>query len=71
MRKQKPTKPDNRLSKALIAAAIILVTIAAFRPVIRSEFVNNDDIDYVTKNPHVQSKIFLKEIKTQAMFLTG
>ena len=38
-----------------IAIALALVTLAVFSPVVRFQFVNYDDPDFVTANPHVQA----------------
>src|SRR4051812_8243392 len=48
------TNRDPRLTAALIAGALFLVTMAVFWPAVHNEFVNYDDPDYVTSNPHVQ-----------------
>jgi tetratricopeptide (TPR) repeat protein len=37
----------------LMAVALACVTVVAFLPALRCEFVNFDDTDYVTRNPHV------------------
>ena len=39
---------------AAISAALVIVTLAAFRGVLSSEFVNYDDDRYVTENVHVR-----------------
>ena len=42
-----------RRSDALVAAALVVATLAVYAPVRSHEFVNYDDPDYVTANPHV------------------
>ena len=37
-----------------MAATLVISTILVFWPVVQNEFVNYDDPDYVTANPHVQ-----------------
>jgi protein O-mannosyl-transferase len=39
----------------LICALLAILTFAAFWPVLRNGFVNYDDPEYVTENPHVQT----------------
>src|SRR4051794_36611904 len=39
----------------LLCLALVLATCAVYFPVSRNEFVNYDDPDYVTSNPHVQA----------------
>jgi tetratricopeptide (TPR) repeat protein len=48
-----PSKIRNL--KILICCGLAAVTLAAYWQVRRQEFVNYDDVDYVTGNPHVQS----------------
>lgn len=40
---------------AFLAALLVVVALTAFWPVLRAEFVNYDDPDYVTSNAHVQA----------------
>ena len=50
------TTEDTKRRRRRTAAACALlaaVTLAAFGPVVGNEFVNYDDRDYVTVNPHV------------------
>jgi hypothetical protein len=47
-----PMRPDPSL---WIAIALALVTLAVFCPVTGFQFVNYDDTDFVTGNPHVQA----------------
>ncbi len=46
--------------------AILVVSIAAFSPILQNAFLNWDDIDYITNNPTIQSLDFthLKDIFT-------
>src|SRR5690242_16134740 len=61
----------DRLFRSPVFLSILLaaLTLLVFLPVIRSEFVNYDDPDYVTANPHVQKGITLNNI--QWAFTTG
>lgn len=45
-------KPATRTA-IVLALALIAVTVALFWPVTRCDFINYDDPDYVTDNPHV------------------
>ena len=47
----------------LMAALLVLVTIAIYWPVMRHDFVNYDDNVYVTSNVHVQNGLTLEDIK--------
>src|SRR5215468_6244235 len=56
---QSADQPSGALRRALAHPAVICVllagaTVAAFWPVTHAEFINYDDQDYVTENPHVQ-----------------
>lgn len=42
------------ISSAILAVALVGVTVAVFLPVTRSGFVSFDDYSYVVENPHVQ-----------------
>src|SRR5437870_1961216 len=42
-------------SPAFLSLLLALATFAVFLPVAKNDFVNYDDPDYVTANPHVQS----------------
>jgi tetratricopeptide (TPR) repeat protein len=55
-----PTKPPSSL---WIAIALALVTMAVFCPVTRFQFVNYDDTDFVTANPHVQAGLTVEGFK--------
>jgi tetratricopeptide (TPR) repeat protein len=41
----------------LIAVLLVLVTIALYWPAMRCDFINYDDPDYVTANPHIQGRL--------------
>src|SRR5690348_1463331 len=43
----------NTWRATLIAALLGAVTLAAFWPVLRNDFIRYDDRDYITANPHV------------------
>src|SRR4051812_40303401 len=45
---------DGTFLVGSISAALIILTLAVFSPVVRNEFVNYDDPEYVTANLHVQ-----------------
>ena len=47
----------------LMAALLVLVTIALYWPVMRHDFVNYDDNLYVTANVHVQNGLTLENLK--------
>ncbi|MGA2787076.1 MAG: tetratricopeptide repeat protein [Verrucomicrobiota bacterium] len=49
-----PAVAGLRFRVWLPAALLALVTIAAYWPAMRCDFVNFDDPDYITANPHVQ-----------------
>ncbi len=40
-----------------------LLTLALYAPAVRNDFVNYDDPDYVTSNPHVQAGLTLANVK--------
>jgi hypothetical protein len=52
-----------RLPVWLMAALLVLVTIAVYWPVTQCEFVNYDDHRYVTSNIHVQNGLTWESIK--------
>ena len=55
-----PSRNDVPGARALaLAAALVLVTLVVYWPVVGSEFVNLDDDRYVTANPHVQRGLSL------------
>ena len=47
----------------LIAALLVLVAIAVYWPATGHDFVNYDDPDYVTANPHVQGGLYWAGVK--------
>jgi hypothetical protein len=47
----------------LMAALLVLVTMAIYWPVMRHDFVNYDDTVYVTANAHVQDGLTLENMK--------
>ncbi len=51
------SSPTGNKYAWMLAAALALITFAAYSPVLNYPFVNYDDVDYVTKNPHVQQGI--------------
>jgi protein O-mannosyl-transferase len=55
MSARKPPPPPARPASPWIAIALALVTLAVFSPVTSFQFVNYDDTDFVTANPHVQA----------------
>jgi tetratricopeptide (TPR) repeat protein len=56
-------------SKIAISGALALLTLVVFLPVVRNEFVNYDDADYVTANQQVQDALTWDGIKWA--FTTG
>jgi Tfp pilus assembly protein PilF len=46
-----------------IGAALVLLTLLGFWPVIGNGFINYDDDEYVTENPHVQAGLTLNGIR--------
>jgi tetratricopeptide (TPR) repeat protein len=69
--KSKPAPPGPRAPKTarpriparLLAALLVLVTIAIYWPATRCDFINFDDPTYVTENPHVQSGLNWESVK--------
>ena len=53
----------SRFPVWLIAALLALVTIALYWPATRCDFINLDDPDYVTGNPHVQGGLNWEGVK--------
>ncbi len=49
-----PVMARSRFPVWLMAALLALVTIALYWPAMSHDFVNFDDLEYVTENPHVQ-----------------
>ena len=50
-------KPDSSARLIAIAAVLLALTLLIYLPVRSFDFVNYDDPDYVTNNPHVRSGI--------------
>ena len=53
----------SRCPMWLIAVLLLLVTIALYWPATRCDFVNYDDQEYVTANPHVQHGLRWEAVK--------
>ncbi len=47
----------------LIAVTLLAITVIAYAPIFNAGFVNYDDIDYVTRNSHVQSGLTVDGVK--------
>ncbi|TMA81673.1 MAG: tetratricopeptide repeat protein [Deltaproteobacteria bacterium] len=59
-----PSRNDVPGARALaLAAALVLVTLVVYWPVVGSDFVNLDDDRYVTANPHVQRGLSLAGLR--------
>ncbi len=58
-----PVMARSRFPVWLMAALLALVTIAVYWPATRCDFVNFDDPDYVTANPHVQGGLNWEGVK--------
>ena len=58
-----PIMARSRFPVWLMAALLALVTIAVYWPAMRYDFVNFDDPDYVTVNPHVQGGLNWEGVK--------
>ncbi len=57
MRAVTPVVARSHFPEWLIAVLLVLVTIALYWPAMRCDFINYDDPDYVTANPHVQGRL--------------
>ncbi|MGB8369077.1 MAG: tetratricopeptide repeat protein [Verrucomicrobiia bacterium] len=55
--------PGSRFPVWLMAALLVLVTIALYWPAMRYDFVSLDDPEYVTENPHVQGGLNWEGVK--------
>jgi protein O-mannosyl-transferase len=53
---------ENKPNALLTSLALILVTIATYWSALHCQFVDYDDNDYVTHNPHVQSGITTQSV---------
>ena len=62
-------KGRERLQLLVICGALILGTLAVYWPALNSEFVDYDDLGYVSENPHVQGG--LSWAKVHWAFTTG
>ena len=60
---RKTSPPPARPVPLWIAIALALVTMAVFWPVTRFQFVDYDDTDFVTANPHVQAGLTVEGFK--------
>src|SRR5207302_1520294 len=62
-----PPSSPSQTSAALVSfwlcAGLALATLLVFLPVLQNEFVNYDDLDYVTANAHVTSGLSWQNIK--------
>jgi len=58
---EETTRP--RIPVWLLAGSLVLVTIALYWPAMRCGFVNYDDPEYVTANPHVQGGLTWESVK--------
>jgi tetratricopeptide (TPR) repeat protein len=58
-----PVMAQSRFPVWLMAALLALMTVALYWPAMRCDFVNFDDPDYVTENPHVQGGLTLEGMK--------
>jgi tetratricopeptide (TPR) repeat protein len=63
MSARKTPPPPTRPVSLWIAIALALATLAVFCPVTGFQFVNYDDTDFVTANPHVQAGLTLEGFK--------
>ncbi len=50
-------KPLQRFRCPIVCVLLVLLTLAAFWPVLNNEFVKYDDDKYVTENPHVTGRL--------------
>ena len=55
--------PGSRFPVWLMAVLLVLVTIALYWPAMRYDFINFDDPEYVTENPHVQGGLNWEGVK--------
>lgn len=49
-----PAVPEARTVRRVVAAALALGVLVLYSPVRNHDFVNIDDNEYVTDNPHVR-----------------
>jgi protein O-mannosyl-transferase len=60
---QEKAFPPGAATLSIIIVILASVTVAAYWPVLRNGYINYDDPDYVTDNPHVQSGLTVAGIK--------
>src|SRR5436305_4977392 len=59
-----PAESHKKQRKTIIISALLfVVTFGCFWPATRNAFINMDDIDYITQNPHVQAGLRWSTIK--------
>jgi protein O-mannosyl-transferase len=58
-----PTQPKDWRLIAFLVALLALGTAAVYAPALRNGFVNLDDPDYVTRNPHVLAGLTWSDIR--------
>jgi len=58
-----PRKENSKASLALICVLLAIATVVSYWPVVNSEFINYDDQDYVTENPHVQAGLTMQGVR--------
>ena len=58
-----PSLPPGRPAAPWMALALALATLAVFWPVTGFQFVNYDDTDFVTANPHVKAGLTMESFK--------
>jgi len=58
-----PGTAPRRIPVWLLAVLLVLATIALYWPATRCDFINFDDPDYVTANPHVQGSLNWESVK--------
>ena len=63
MRASAPGPARSRFPVWLLAALLVLVTIALYWPATGYDFVSYDDPDFVTENPHVQGGLTWEGVK--------
>ncbi len=61
--KARRTNPPAARGSLWVAVALALVTLAVFCPVTGFQFVNLDDPDFITDNPHVQAGLTAESFK--------
>src|SRR4051812_24683553 len=56
-------RTDTTRRTIVICVLLLASTLATFWPVIHSDFINYDDDNYVTDNPHVTSGLSLENMR--------